>query len=183
MKVEAYRIGSSPPAPKFTLLEAPSLDAKALARDRQGLGEAERLRLRFWEGLLKKANELWPRHPHAGRSPQPEYDLGGKGGMTGVRYVYFIRKDGYAVALRLGPEAREVFDFLASRKGEIEEAFGESLVWRPGLQYPRVEVVREGLGLAQRDRWEEVWEAMVEDMRRLYQATQPLLKEFRKAKG
>ncbi len=175
VKVEAYRIANSPPAPKFTVLEAPSLDSKVLARNKRELGEAERLRLEFWDGLLRKASEIWPRHPHSGRTPQPDSWLGGRSGKAGVRYAYYIRQEGYSVALVFSPEARGAFERLLSRKAEVEEKMGEPLLWKGNLKRPTVELRKEGLGLAHRERWGEVWEAMIKGMRRFYEATRGAL--------
>lgn len=55
VRVEAYRIGDSPPAPLFAVVAGPSEEAKAAGRAREEVAERHNLRLEFWDQLLARA--------------------------------------------------------------------------------------------------------------------------------
>ena len=55
LKLEAIRIGDSEPAPLLTQIVAPSEATREVGRTKQEMAERERLRYRFFEGLLQHA--------------------------------------------------------------------------------------------------------------------------------
>ena len=57
VKIEAYRIGDSRPAPSLSIVAGPSLEAKEIGEQKKELAERHILRLEFWEQLLQKASE------------------------------------------------------------------------------------------------------------------------------
>lgn len=55
IKVEAFRIDTSPPAPFFTVIAGPSLESRQIGAQRKELAERHILQLEFWEQLLERA--------------------------------------------------------------------------------------------------------------------------------
>ncbi|GLB59184.1 hypothetical protein [Cytobacillus sp. NCCP-133] len=55
IKLAAYRIGDSKPAPLFTMIAGPNEETKDFGRQTKDLAERHVLRLRFWEQLLTMA--------------------------------------------------------------------------------------------------------------------------------
>jgi len=53
VKIEAFRIGDSDPAPKFTIIAGPTESGKVAGSEKKELAERHKKRLKFWEGLLK----------------------------------------------------------------------------------------------------------------------------------
>jgi hypothetical protein len=67
LKIEAIRIGDSPPAPLLTLVVGPSEEARAAGSMKKELAERHLLRQRFWTELLERAKART--NLHAGISP------------------------------------------------------------------------------------------------------------------
>jgi len=55
VKIEAFRIGDSAPAPKFTIIAGPTESGKVVGSEKKELAERHKKRLKFWEGLLEKS--------------------------------------------------------------------------------------------------------------------------------
>ena len=68
VRLDAYRIGTSDPAPLFTVIVGPSPEAKGFGQQKKQLAERHVLRLKFWDGLLTRAKERSVLL-HASRSP------------------------------------------------------------------------------------------------------------------
>lgn len=67
LKVEAVRIGNSPPAPLLTLIVGPSEESREIGRTKKEMSEWNVLLQRFWRELLGKAKEKT--NLHASRLP------------------------------------------------------------------------------------------------------------------
>lgn len=57
VKLSAYKIGNSEPAPLFTIVVGPSAQAKEIGKEKQDMAERHVLRLKFWGGLLERATD------------------------------------------------------------------------------------------------------------------------------
>ena len=67
LKVEAVKIGESPPAPLLTLIVGPSEESRQVGRTKKDLAERYGIRKRFWTELLQRAKAKTKLH--AGISP------------------------------------------------------------------------------------------------------------------
>jgi hypothetical protein len=182
VKLAAYRIGASDPAPLFTVIVGPSQETKGFGQQKKDLAERHLLRLRFWEGLLARA-KAEDFLLHAGRAPVKEAWIGTGAGRTGLAFNYVIwMEDEAGVELYIDTGDREenklLFDGLAENRLEIEGEFGEPLEWER-LDEKRASRVRHTIrrgGLASGEaRWPELWNAMIDAMRRLSSALRPFL--------
>ncbi len=182
VKLAAYRIGSSDPAPLFTVIVGPSQETKGFGQQKKELAERHLVRLRFWEGLLARAKEQGFML-HAGRSPVKEAWIGTGAGRTGLSFNYVIwMKDEAGVELYIDtgdPEENKlIFDGLAAKRLEIESEFGGGLEWER-LDERKASRVRHTIrlgGLASgEDRWPAIWNSMIDAMRRLSEALRPFL--------
>ena len=52
VKLEAFRIEKSPPAPFFSIISEPSEEAKERGRTKEQLAKRHGMRLKFWKQLL-----------------------------------------------------------------------------------------------------------------------------------
>lgn len=57
LKIEAVRIGDSPPAPLFTVIAGPSNEQREIGTTKKEMAERHRLRLEFWKQLLERAKK------------------------------------------------------------------------------------------------------------------------------
>jgi hypothetical protein len=168
VKLDVFRIDESPPAPLFTVLTGPRKEVE------EEIPERHRLRLEFWERLLRKSNEktdLFGR-----RSPTTESWLSASAGKTGFAYVYVVLMDGARVELWIDTGEKEknkkYFDELFRKKEEIEKAFGEELEWQRLNESRgcRICKIIAGGGLRQKSSWEDLQNKMVDAMVRLQKA-------------
>jgi len=183
VKLEAYRIGDSPPAPLLTIVAGPSLEAKQIGGQKKELAQRHVLRLEFWGQLLERAKERTGLHARI--SPGKEHWISAGAGKSGLGFNYVIRMGDAQVELyidQVDAEAnKRIFDQLFANKEQIEAAFGESLEWQR-LDDRRACRIRHRLtlgGLADRDRWPDIQEAMIDSMVRLEQVLKPQIRRLR----
>jgi hypothetical protein len=62
IKIEAYRIDNSNPAPLFSTVAGPSLEAKQIGQQKKELAERHIKRKQFWTRLLEIANQKTDLH-------------------------------------------------------------------------------------------------------------------------
>lgn len=177
VKVEAVQIGGSEPAPLLTLIVGPSEEAKRISEEKEKLAEGERLRQRFWVGLLERAKDLT--QLHAGRPS------GGTGmfvytGVKNLMLTYGIhrRKAWVGLVIRGGHgPARQVFRELEAHASEIDTAFGQPLEWWEPDDRPNctigIQIVRGGY--RDEEQWPEIQDEMIDAMIRLENALRPYL--------
>lgn len=183
VKLEAYRIGDSPPAPLLTVVAGPSPEARQIGGQKKELAQRHVLRLEFWGQLLERAKKRTSLHARI--SPGKENWISAGAGKSGLTFAYVIRMSDAQVELYIDTGEAEankrIFDRLFASKEQVEEAFGEPLEWQR-LDDRRACRIRHRLtlgGLANRDRWPEIQEAMIEAMMRLEKALKPQIKRLR----
>jgi hypothetical protein len=134
VRLAAYRIGGSSPAPLFTVIVGPSIESKAFGKNKKDLAERHVVRLRFWEQLLRLAREK-ELMLHAQRSPTKDHWLSaGAGIRSGVHYNYLAWMEnevGIELYIDTGDAAenKQLFDAFRAKKTQIEQDFGAPLLW------------------------------------------------------
>ncbi len=180
VRLDAYRIGDSEPAPLFTPIVAPSVEAKNLGEHKKEVAERHQLRRRFWEQLLERARGRGV-VTHANVSPSTENWISASAGKSGLAFSYLVwLKDRAAVELYIdtGDQShnKAIFDHLYAQRELIEKEFGQPLQWErlDGRQASRVRYVLEEGGLKDgEDRWPDIQDAMIDAMDRLSRALKP----------
>jgi hypothetical protein len=184
LKVEAVKIGDSPPAPLLTLIVGPSEESRDVGATKKELAERYGIRLRFWTQLLQRARERT--RLHANISPGQYNWLGTSAGQRGLGLNYSVLKHEATVELYIDrgkdaeAENKAIFDTLASSKAAIEEAFGEPLEWQrlEGKRACRIKKDVKLGGYRDEERWPEVQHAMIDAMIRLDKALRPHIKKL-----
>jgi len=185
VRVAAYRIGGSDPAPLFTVIVGPSAEAKDIGGSKKDLAERHVLRLKFWEQLLARAKERGVAI-HAGRSPSTENWLAAGAGKAGLSFNYLVWLEGKTgVELYIdtgdGERNKRIFDAFHSQQQAIEQAFGGALVWER-LEERRACRIRymisEG-GLKDSERWPQIQDSTIDAMDRLSKALKPHIQALR----
>jgi hypothetical protein len=183
VQIEAFRIGDSPAAAKFTLVSGPSEESRAYGAKRKKLAERNHLQLEFWKSLLEKIREKT--HLHANISPSKSGWISTGAGMSGLGYVYVVLKDAGRVELYIDTRIKEMnksyFDQLKLHKEEIEREFGSSMRWErlDDRQISRIsyDILDKG-GLRDKNKWPELQDAMIDAMIRLEKSFCPRIKEL-----
>jgi len=182
LKLEAYRIGDSPPAPLFTVVAGPSPEARQLGVQKKELAERHVLRLEFWGQLLERARKQT--NLHARISPNKNSWVSAGAGKSGLAFNYIILRREARVELYIDRGEAEankrIFDQLYAKREQIEKSFGGPLTWQrlDGRRACRVCHVLPGAGLQDRDRWADTQEAMIEAMVRLEKAFKPHIRQL-----
>lgn len=184
VRVEGFRIGDSLPAPMFSRIVEPSADAKAIGKEKEEIAQRHLDRLAFWKSLLERA--ALASTFHASLSPTKDNVLATRTG-AGLYYAYAVRMHDARVDLgidRRGVNAREwnktLFDGMLAQKSEIEAAFGDQLVWERMDESSSCRITYPILagGLADKEHWAETQETMIDAMRRLHEAADPIASQL-----
>lgn len=154
-------------------------------REKIQVGRKERAerfdeRLKFWKGLIGLARIRKTRH--ANLKPSSNNWVGASSGIRGLAFNYVIVQDYGVVELYIdrgeSEENKRIFDQLHSRREEIEEKFGGSLIWNrlDAKQACRIkhEIDRGGYRSSEQI-WPQIQEEMVEMMTKLEVALKPAL--------
>jgi hypothetical protein len=179
VKVEAVRIGSSPPAPLLTLIVGPSEEGLQVGETKKVIAERHQLRKRFWTQLLDKAKVRTSLHSTI--SPGDASWLGAS--VSGLAFNYVVWQHEAAVEVYIdrgknsGDASKRVFDTLDKERASVEKIFGEPLMWErlEDRRAARIRKVIKISGLREEERWTELQEALVEAMVRLEKAFAPQL--------
>jgi GNAT superfamily N-acetyltransferase len=183
VRLSAYRIAGSDPAPLFQVITGPSKDSKIIGEQKKELAARHVLRRHFWEALLARSKSkgvLW----FAQRSPTTDSWLSaGFGVQSGISLVYSIwleGKSGVEVYIDTGEtkENKRLFDSLSTHREAIETAFGGSLLWER-LDERQASRVRSflnvgGIGEGE-EKWPAIQDGMIDAMDRLAKGTKPIL--------
>ena len=140
------------------------------------------IREKFWNELLKKMNsksDLF-RSISAGKDNW----IGIGAGISGVAYNFVVTKDGSRIELYIGTPIRqrnkEIFDFLYSRKAEIENNFAQEITWS---RYDDKESSKLHTSVTgnyfEEDQWAELVDKMTDIMIEFHKATHKYLREYR----
>jgi Domain of unknown function (DUF4268) len=89
LKVEAVRIGSSPPAPLLTLIVGPSDEADDIGDTKDEFAERYRTRRRWWSALVSRPYAKM----HAHVTPGQYSWIGVSSGIRGLNFNYTVTQD------------------------------------------------------------------------------------------
>lgn len=184
VKVEAIKIGSSPPAPLLTLITGPSEESAQAGVTKKELAERHVLRRKFWSGLLEMAKQKTKLHAHI--SPSDYNWVGTTHGLNGLWLNYAIRQhDGQAelyidIDKDTGEGNKKLFDGFYAKKKQIENDFGGPLEWErlETKRACRIKKTVGGGGWRDEDTWPKLQEKMIDSMIRLDKALRPHIKKL-----
>ena len=183
LKVEALKIGDSPPAPLLTLIVGPSEETREVGRTKGERAEREAFRQRFWGALLERSRRRT--RLHANISPSRDSWVSAGAGKSGMGFNYVVRERDARAELYIDgkypEENKAIFDALAASKEDIAERFGGPLVWErlEGRRASRISGVVERGSYRDEERWPEIQEAMIDAMIRLEKALRPHLSKLK----
>lgn len=182
IKIEAYRIGSSEPAAKFSIITGPSEKTEIVGDVKQEMAARHRLRLDFWESLLEKSKKKTSLHANisAGKANW----VGAGAGIRGLTYNYSVTYKFGKVELYIdrGKESEEenkkIFDILYSKKQKIERDFEGKLKWErlDDRRASRISKKFDYAGLGDKEKWDKLQDDMIDGMVRLEKALKKHIK-------
>jgi uncharacterized protein DUF4268 len=186
VKVEAVRIGDSPPAPLFTVIVGPSEDSKDVGQAKKEIAERYGIRKRWWTTLIERSAQVNKLHAHI--TPGEYSWIGASSGIRGLNLNYVVTQDECAAELYIDrgkdseDENKAIFEQLLAHKAEIDAAFGERLSWErlEGKRACRIRHTQSGGGYrSPEDEWPGLQDTIIKDMDRLEKALRPHLKQLK----
>jgi hypothetical protein len=182
VKVEAVRIGDSPPAALFTLIVGPSEEAKEVGIVRKDIAERSSIRKRWWTELLERAAKKSRLHAHI--SPSEFNWANASSGFAGLAWSYVVTQQTVAAVLYIDQgrntqaDNKRLFDQLAAHKAEIEEAFGGPLSWER-MDTKKASQIRytsdKGGYRSPDEQWPAIQDTQIDAMVRLERALKPFI--------
>jgi hypothetical protein len=136
IEIEFWRIGQSPPAPRFNFVSKPNDWTRAVSKAATDVSdgvitETKRLQLEYWTELKRYLED------HRGdvrpTKPLPQHWMTFSVGRANFLLVTFAntREKRIGVYLQmLGADAKAHYRLLHDEKAQIEQEFGEELEWR-----------------------------------------------------
>lgn len=131
-EIKLFRIGESPLAPKFEVIEKPNDWAKDIKQSDTASG-IEKLRLEYWGAFLEYANANSEFRSQFGRrSPAKDHWLSYGIGTSrfNIQVLQIRKRNLKAVCVELHiHNDKDLFHEMASNKAAIESEIGEKLEW------------------------------------------------------
>jgi hypothetical protein len=183
IKLQAFRIGGSDPAPLFTIEAGPSEERTAAGETKKNLAEKDKQRYEFFSQLLECCREktiLFNNVSPVGYQNWVNAGVG-KGGLS---WSLVIKGRASRIELFLHGQNGEInekrFTTLIAHKDEIEKAFGEHLVWdfKAGRKQHYIRSICPIGGLEDEDKWQEIQSDLVDRLIRMDAALKPWLKQL-----
>lgn len=176
VKIEAYKIGDSAPAPKFTVIAGPTESGKVAGIEKKELAERHKKILEFWKILLEKSKNRTPLFSNI--SPSKDSYISTGAGKSGLVYIYNITYKYASVSFCIDrgkdseEENKKIFDNLFTHKEEIENVFGEKLSWQrlDDRRSSRICKTYNYAGLNDKEKWDKLQNEMIDDMIKLEKA-------------
>ncbi|MBU4609719.1 DUF4268 domain-containing protein [Achromobacter sp. GG226] len=143
----------------------------------RGLATRHQLRAEFWHAALEALRARGVTL-YSNVSPGRDHWLNAGSGMSGVHYSMVFNRDEARVDFALSARPKEankaMFDYLISRRAELEAAFGGPLIWRR-MDDKKVSLIECAAPFAGHDRqsWPAMIDWLVEHVRRMEQAFDP----------
>lgn len=161
LEIELWRIGASPPAPKFSIICQPNKWSRAV-RDQAAKAEAssptQALQLRFWSGFRDRMVVKGQRAPKPSAQSWQSFGVG----RTGFSLQGVVRRAEQQLMVRLyincgDLPAKIVFRHLRLRQHVIRAMLGFELIWNdlPGKKGSVVCVACAHCPLDDESRWPE----------------------------
>lgn len=186
IEVELWRIGDSPPAPKFNIVSKPNDWTAASNRVRQQLRTEltpyKQMQVDFW-GALKELMQQRQGNVRP-RTGGPQYWLGFSIGRSGFQLIANIRinQNSMIVGLGLdGNDSKKHLALLLEDKDEIERELGETLQWsaEPGQRSCSIGTGgRDDCDLMNRDNWPAYLDWMYEQLETFHRVFAPRIKNL-----
>lgn len=185
IEVELWRIGDSPPAPKFNIVSKPNDWKKSASIERHQSASdytsTQLLRLEYWGALqklmLQRQGKVQP------RKGQPDnWQSFAIGKSRCLLMAYFLLENRISVSLLLeGDDAKKHFALLKKDKEEIELELGRTIEWsnKPDQKQCSIgRIDRDNCDLMNRDNWPDYLNWMCEELENLYRVFNPRIKNL-----
>jgi Domain of unknown function (DUF4268) len=180
VEIELWRIGNSPPAPRFNVVSKPNEWVKSVSIEPTLTGP-KKLQLEYWTEFRKYMEE----HPGNVRpvKPLPQSWIAFAVGRSGFTILTTINIQGNRspYSWRWADQTpSHAFTCFTKKKEEIEEEFGEKLDWRelPGKVESHVALVLEPADPSDRHDWPRQHAWLRDQLERFHAVFRPRVRQL-----
>lgn len=172
IKLQAFSIGGSDPAPLFTIEAGPSEERTASGEIKKDFAEKDKRRYEFFEQLLEHCRQKTSLFSNVSPVGYQGWVNAGAG-KSGLAWTLSVTGKAARVELFLCAPTAEAnqkrFEALHARRDEIEKSFGEALLWdfKEGRKQQYVKSRCPIGGLEQEAKWQSIQEDLVDRLIRM----------------
>lgn len=184
LRLQAFRIGDSAPAPLFTIEAGPSEERTAGGEVKKEFAERDKVRYQFFEQLIFNANQVTNIFNNVSPVGYQNWVNAGAG-KAGIMWTLVVMKKTARTEFFLCHFDFKInkarFDKLLAHKEEIEQKFGESLNWdfndSRKQQYIRTSCPIGGLDIE--EKWADIQKDLVQRLVKLEKAIGPYINSLK----
>ena len=185
LEIELWRIGDSPPAPKFNIVSKPNDWTKTVAATRHqleaGFSPTQELQFAYWQAFLaylEEANVIFK-----ARKPQAQNWLDFAVGRSGFQLLTCANMREKRIALQLvinHRDAKVYFHQLRQNKEHVERTIGHALEWDelPGKKSCTVTFHNRAFDPNRQSQWPEQHVWLCTQLTTLRELFSPLIKDL-----
>lgn len=183
LKVQAFKIGDSEPAPFFTVEAGPSNEIKARGDVKKEFAKDDERRYKFFEQLLALCNQKTNLFSNISPVGYQGW-INTSAGKSGVTWLIAGMKKSTRVDFWFSSPSSETnarrFNYLLAHKDKIEESFGEPLIWdfRESRKQHYIRTLCPIGGVDDEDKWISIQNDLVERLTRLEKTLSPYIKDL-----
>jgi hypothetical protein len=183
LKVQAFRIGESKPAPLFTIEAGPSIERTTVGKVKKEMAESENKRLLFFKSLLSKSNEKTSLFNSISPVVYQSW-VGTSLGKSGLNIYYVINNRDARIDLTFNHSDGELnlkrYKYFQTKKEEIEQSNGEPLFWdfKEGRKQHYIKAIIKVGGIVDESKWGEIQDEMIDKLIRLEKSVRPYIKNL-----
>jgi len=181
LKVQAFQIGDSEPAPHFTVEAGPSNVRKAGGDVKKELAKIDEKRYEFFDQLLYVANQKTNLFSNISPNGYQSW-ISASAGRSGMNWLMSSMKKNSKIVFFLNSPTLEInkerYEKLTLHKDKIEEAFGEKLIWdfKENRKQHYLSTLSTVGGIDEIDKWPDIQNDLVDRLIRFEQSLRPYIK-------
>ena len=183
LEIELWKIGESPPAPKFNIVSKPSgwsPETARVARDTARSATRE-MRMAYWGAFNKALDDAGG--PVRGIKPQPDAWMAygvGRGDFTVQARMAHTKHLIWTELNIRGRKAKAYFKLLEPQREEIERAAGFEMKWleQPQWQNCRIEHSRDDVDPRDEKDWPRQHEWLARSLNAMHDAFSPRIRNL-----
>lgn len=180
IRIEAWRINNSDPAPKFEVVCKPNEWAKVVkhSTEGKGLGETDLKKLDFWTKLKSYAADR--KVPLFRQTPAPQhwYNISIGSSEAHIALTMNTKEDLLGCEIYIN-DNKPLFNFLKSQQGPIEQQLGAKLEWIEAKKACRVVQRKENADFANEDGLPMLFDWLIDRAIAFDRVFGPLVKKFK----
>ncbi len=162
IRIELWQIDDSPVAPKFNIVSQPNDWAKALKENQKEgrLSDIKMMQLDFWNKFRTYCEDQKSKLKMRKAQPQHWFDISYGSSTSHISLTINTQTNQFGCEIYI-PKSKETFEFLRTKKEEIEKEVGNRLEWMdlPEKKASRIKIVKDG-SIDNEKMWDNYFEWM-----------------------